>query len=210
MKLIDFGLARNMGKSDRLPINMCGTLEFISPEVMRCSHASFASDMWSAGVIFYMMISGGVSPFWAGTVYQTQYLIHRAQFARGGFKLPNFKNVSTSAVDCVKKLLTLDPKSRLTAGDCLRHEWLNVFDKSSGLEKMKELECAFLRKYLARRRWIRWFNTIKAMNRMKRTGGSGQSTPKNSAKLFPRYSEQRRQNNPIMRDIMRYMIYEGY
>ena len=92
LKLIDFGLARNMGKSDRLPINMCGTLEFISPEVMRCSHASFASDMWSVGVMLYMMISGGISPFWAGTEYRTQYLIHRAQFARGGFKHPNFKH----------------------------------------------------------------------------------------------------------------------
>ena len=75
LKIIDFGLARALGppsQGDRVPINMCGTLEFMSPEVMRCHHASPASDMWSLGVIMYMMISGGLSPFWGGTEYRTQ------------------------------------------------------------------------------------------------------------------------------------------
>lgn len=66
--------------ADRIPITMCGTLEFMSPEVMRCSHASPASDMWSAGVILYMMLSGGVSPFWAGSEYRTQRRIIRGIF----------------------------------------------------------------------------------------------------------------------------------
>ena len=198
LKLIDFGLARNMGKSDRLPINMCGTLEFISPEVMRCSHASFASDMWSVGVILYMMISGGISPFWAGTEYRTQYLIHRAQLARGGFKHPNFKHVSTSAIDFVKTLLALDPKSRLSASECLRHEWFGIFTKSSGLEQLKQLECTLLRKYLARRRWKRWFNTIKAMNRMLRIVESGQSSKKYKTVVAIEHSEPRKHINPII------------
>jgi serine/threonine protein kinase len=59
LKIIDLGLARDLGLyADRIPITMCGTLEFMSPEVMRCSHASTASDMWSVGVILYMMLSG--------------------------------------------------------------------------------------------------------------------------------------------------------
>ena len=35
LKIIDFGLARDLGDADRMAINMCGTLEFMSPEVMR-------------------------------------------------------------------------------------------------------------------------------------------------------------------------------
>ena len=67
---------------------MCGTLEFMSPEVMRCSHASTASDMWSLGVILYMMLSGGVSPFWAGQEYRTQRRVMRGTY---NLDHPNFK-----------------------------------------------------------------------------------------------------------------------
>ena len=178
LKIIDFGLAKDLGIRTKLPMNMCGTLEFISPEVMRCSHASRASDMWSVGVIMYMMISGGVSPFWSGTEYGTQYHIHRAQLARGGFKHPAFKNVSKSSIDCVEKLLQLEPKSRLTATECLKHRWFgSVSDQST----LKKLETAWLRKYLARRRWKRWFITIKAINRMIKIGESVGTGRKNNA-----------------------------
>ena len=47
-------------------MSMCGTLEYMSPEVMDCKHASRASDMWGVGVIAYLLVSGGVSPFWGG------------------------------------------------------------------------------------------------------------------------------------------------
>jgi serine/threonine protein kinase len=80
LKVIDFGLARALGPpgtGEIIPINMCGTLEFMSPEVMRCSHASPASDMWSLGVIMYMMVSGGLSPFWGGNEYRTQRNVTR-------------------------------------------------------------------------------------------------------------------------------------
>jgi len=170
LKIIDFGLARDLGPdTDRMPINMCGTLEFMSPEVMRCSHASFASDMWSIGVILYMMVSGGLSPFWAGNEYRTQRMILRGQFANGGFNQSNFKDVSPQAIDCISRLLQVDPRQRLTPAQCLEHRWLTT----AYLDTLKSLETQWIRKYLARRRWQRWFNTIKAMNRMIHMGHEG-------------------------------------
>ena len=44
---------------------MCGTLEYMSPEVLNCSRASTAVDTWGLGVIAYLLVSGGVSPFMA-------------------------------------------------------------------------------------------------------------------------------------------------
>lgn len=167
LKIIDFGLAKNMGTKEKIPINMCGTLEFISPEVIRCSHASYASDMWSFGVIVYMMISGGVSPFWAKNEYETKRKIIRAKIARPGYKHPNFSNVSQTSLDYVSKLLSLDPESRLSAKQSLQHRWLQISDGQMEV-KWKKLDTATLRKFLARRRWKRWFNTIKAINRMVR------------------------------------------
>ena len=173
LKIIDFGLARNMGTKDEISINMCGTLEFISPEVMRSSHASYASDMWSVGVIVYMMISGGLSPFWAGNEYETKRNVIRAKFAKGGYKHRSFNNVSSNSLDYISKLLTLDPEYRLSAKKSLQHEWLQIDrdEVDSGSEektRWKKLNTEKLRQFLARRRWKRWFNTIKAINRMVR------------------------------------------
>ena len=73
LKLIDFGLALEIGGKPYVTMErMCGTMEMMAPEVMRCSHASCASDMWSLGVILFMLLSGGVSPFWAGSIARTQ------------------------------------------------------------------------------------------------------------------------------------------
>ena len=55
---------------------------------------------------------------------------------------------------------------RLSAAECLQHQWL----KNSHGNKSKNLETVYLRKYLARRRWRRWFNAIVAMNRMINNG----------------------------------------
>ena len=67
LRIIDFGLAEQLEEnSNHVVMSMCGTLEYMSPEVMDCKHASRASDMWGVGVIAYLLVSGGVSPFWGG------------------------------------------------------------------------------------------------------------------------------------------------
>ena len=169
LKIIDFGLARDLEGKNRIPINLCGTIEYISPEVMRCSYASFASDMWSIGVILYMMVTGGLSPFWDGSELRTQRRILRCSFANGGFSHKRFEQVPKSAINCISRLLNLNPQSRYTSSECLNHNWLT----SDFLNTMQNVDTVKLRKYLAQRRWKKLFVTIKAVNRMTQLGVVG-------------------------------------
>ena len=114
LKLIDFGIARYLGSRHRISIGCCGTLEFISPEVLGFSHASSASDMWSVGVLFYMMLSGGISPFWDGTELGTERNISKVKFVKEGFSHSCFRDISTQAVECISMLLNLDPSKNNT------------------------------------------------------------------------------------------------
>ncbi len=77
-----------------------------------------------------------------------------------------FPQVSKAALDCVQRLLDVDGPRRMSAEKCLEHSWLT----GSYLDTLKELETTWMRKYLAKRRWQRWFNAVRAMNRMKHLG----------------------------------------
>ena len=60
IKLIDFGLSRRYVPHQKLQVNF-GTPEFVSPEVLNYNSVSYSSDMWSVGVITYILVSGGSS-----------------------------------------------------------------------------------------------------------------------------------------------------
>ena len=64
----------------------------------------------------------------------------------------------------------------MTAKQCLGHKWLTT----TYLDKIKRLETTLIRRYLARRRWHRWYNAIKAMNRMKSFARPGSSNQVNA------------------------------
>ena len=73
VKIIDFGLARRL--EDCAGLGMCGTLEFMSPEVLACRGANTAADIWSIGVVIFMMVTGGYSPFYSSKKYKMQRMI---------------------------------------------------------------------------------------------------------------------------------------
>ena len=81
LRIIDYGLSERLptgvnrvkvpgvARSKTHPasqMTMCGTLEYMAPEVMDCKFASTGSDMWGVGSIAYLLLSGGKSPFWGG------------------------------------------------------------------------------------------------------------------------------------------------
>jgi serine/threonine protein kinase len=96
------------------------------------------SDMWGVGVIAYLLVSGGVSPFWGGNRYRTMAKTLSCDYT---MDLPNFEHISENGKDFITKLLVLDPKvkfiekvkfimicfttqKRQTADECLVHPWL--------------------------------------------------------------------------------------
>ena len=138
LRIIDFGLAEKLGEGEeRVDMRMCGTLEYMSPEVMDCKFASPASDMWGVGSIAYLLVSGGVSPFWGGNRsakvvwavlgkpflprYRTMARTLKCQYT---FDMPNFDKVSDNAKDFISSLLVLSAEERFTAEQCLNHPWL--------------------------------------------------------------------------------------
>ncbi|XP_055856486.1 uncharacterized protein LOC129919581 [Episyrphus balteatus] len=119
IKIIDFGLARKFDPDKRLQI-LFGTPEFVAPEVVNFDCITYGTDMWSVGVICYVLLSG-LSPFMGETDIETMANVTIAKY---DFEDEAFSNVSPEALDFISKLLVKDCSTRMTATECLEHKWL--------------------------------------------------------------------------------------
>ena len=126
IKITDFGLAKRTNK-DGLR-TFCGTPQYFAPEVLRRRNTvqgtgryGMAADMWSIGVILYILLSGS-PPF------DVSENLDSVQNASITFRGPRWADVSPSAKDLVLRLLTASPTARCTVGQAVEHEWINVED----------------------------------------------------------------------------------
>jgi serine/threonine protein kinase len=95
-----------------------GTPEFVAPEVVNFDDISYATDMWSVGVITYVLLSG-LSPFMGETDVETMANVTIAKF---DFDDDSFDDISEDARDFISKLLTKDKKKK----DCWHPSALNT------------------------------------------------------------------------------------
>uniref|UniRef100_A0A3Q2SZP3 Myosin light chain kinase family member 4 n=1 Tax=Fundulus heteroclitus TaxID=8078 RepID=A0A3Q2SZP3_FUNHE len=120
IKIIDFGLARRYKPREKLRVNF-GTPEFLAPEVINYEFVSFPTDMWSLGVITYMLLSG-LSPFLGDDDNETLNNILACQW---NFEEEEFGDISDEAKDFITRLLVKSKSWRMSATESLRHGWLS-------------------------------------------------------------------------------------
>ncbi|KAM8824765.1 myosin light chain kinase, smooth muscle [Synchiropus picturatus] len=159
IKIIDFGLACKIEKNTSLKV-MQGTPEFVAPEVINFEPVSFSTDMWSIGVICYILLSGE-SPFQGSTDTETLALVTAAQWE---FDEESFEEITEEAKDFISSLLEKDPRHRMLCKQAMEHPWMAAFDsehvstKSLSKEKMK--------RFLAKQKWKKAGKAMLALKRM--------------------------------------------
>ncbi|KAJ7322706.1 hypothetical protein JRQ81_018993 [Phrynocephalus forsythii] len=122
IRIVDFGLSRVMMNSEELR-EIMGTPEYVAPEILSYDPISTATDMWSIGVLAYVMLTG-ISPFLGNNKQETFLNISQMNINYS----EDFDLVSESAVDFIKSLLVKKPEERATAEECLQHSWLAQTD----------------------------------------------------------------------------------
>ena len=120
LKIADFGFAAMVGRAECLT-NFCGTQHYMAPEVIRRDGLNYgkAVDVWSFGVILYLILSGDF-PFST----PEQICQGKVQFASTESNDHIWARISPQAKDFVMRLLVVDPTKRLTATEALRHPWI--------------------------------------------------------------------------------------
>ncbi|XP_021683164.1 calcium-dependent protein kinase 33 isoform X1 [Hevea brasiliensis] len=130
--------------------DIVGSAYYVAPEVLRRRYGK-ELDIWSAGVILYILLSG-VPPFWAETEKGIFDAILQGDI---DFDSEPWPSISSSAKDLVRRMLTQDPKKRITSAQVLDHPWL----KEGGEASDKPIDSAVL----SRMKQFRAMNKLKKM-----------------------------------------------
>ncbi|KAH8397822.1 hypothetical protein KR222_003347 [Zaprionus bogoriensis] len=119
LKLCDFGISRVVCEGINVR-EMAGTPDYVAPEVLQYEPLSLLTDIWSVGVLAYVLLSG-FSPFGGDTKQETFLNISQCALT---FPDNLFGGVSPAAIDFIRRALRIKPNDRMNAAGCLEHVWL--------------------------------------------------------------------------------------
>uniref|UniRef100_A0AAR2KVC0 non-specific serine/threonine protein kinase n=1 Tax=Pygocentrus nattereri TaxID=42514 RepID=A0AAR2KVC0_PYGNA len=146
VKLIDFGDAVQIS-GHRYVHLLLGNPEFAAPELIQGTPVSLSTDVWSVGVLAYVLLSG-VSPFLDESLEETCVNICKLDFC---FPDEYFCGVSQAARDFIISALNQDPRKRPSSSTCLQHPWVSAH---SGDYSKTPLDTARLAAFIDRRKQL--------------------------------------------------------
>ncbi|KAJ9072371.1 hypothetical protein DSO57_1028230 [Entomophthora muscae] len=158
--IADFGLANSLPKKSELLQTACGTPHFVAPEVLIGVGYSAPVDLWSCGIVMYLLLSGS-TPYQGSDQFS---LMDSTANRKLQFLGESWKNVSLEARHLMSLLLNPDPEKRITARQALKHPWLGCPLMSPGnlqpkLVKNRNAQ-KLLRNAVVKLRGVRQFNNL--------------------------------------------------
>jgi calcium/calmodulin-dependent protein kinase I len=164
VKISDFGYAKTVTFPNSLR-TQCGTEGYVAPEVLTHRPCyDVPCDMWSLGVIIYIVL-GGYRPFRG----EGEEVMKQIRYGEYKFHKRYWSHVSDDAKNLITRLLTVDPEKRVTASAALNSRWIRASEETLGAElssNMKDLKA--LRS--AKKKMKGVVNTIIATNKLQVLG----------------------------------------
>lgn len=149
LKLIDFGDAVQVTDSPYVH-ELNGSPEFCAPEIMNGDPISLSTDLWSVGVIIYVLLSG-VSPFYSDSHERSCQNITEIRYR---FPQEFFHGISSEAKDLIEELLIHDQSHRPDTKECLRFPWIRMVEPGFKPQAVNErISLSRLAAFNARRRF---------------------------------------------------------
>uniref|UniRef100_A0A183CFT1 Protein kinase domain-containing protein n=1 Tax=Globodera pallida TaxID=36090 RepID=A0A183CFT1_GLOPA len=154
----DFGLSKT--EESGIMATACGTPGYVAPEVLQQRPYGKAVDVWSIGVIAYILLCG-YPPF-----YDENDANLFAQIIKGDYEFdsPYWDEISESAKDFIAHLMCCDPEQRYTCERSLAHPWI-----SGNTARTKDIHitvATHLKKSLAKRKWRKAYNAAAAIRQL--------------------------------------------
>lgn len=161
VKLTDFGIAYYSEDPMALCKTLCGTPLYVAPEVLLRQPYGPEADLWSLGVIVYIMLVG-YPPFDDNDIVQ---LVKKIKYRPVKFDGPEWKLISEEGKEFLGNLLDKDASNRMTAQQALEHDWLRNNCQAATINVL-DVAQSNIKSFVNRKRWRAAIQGVKAMNRL--------------------------------------------
>ncbi|KAF8547979.1 Pkinase-domain-containing protein [Imleria badia] len=155
--IADFGIAKHLHSSEEKLHSLAGSFGYVAPEVLNKSGHSKAVDIWSTGIITYVLLCG-YSPFRAE---DTREMIKETTDARIEFHERYWSKISDEAKIFIKLLLNPDPTQRPTAAEAYNNHWLTAHEASTE----HDVGVGLREHFDAKKRWRSAIASARALHR---------------------------------------------
>eukprot|EP00808_Paulinella_micropora_P028922 g49350.t1 len=162
IKITDFGLAKFRLNANATMNTACGTPGYVAPEVLKNEAYGPEVDVWSLGVIMYILLCG-FPPFYHAKTSELYKLIKAGRYS---FPEEYWGGISKDAKHLVSRCLTVNPKERITPQGILEHPWIRGAATASNKNIGTHLTDN-LRVLQAKKKLRRTVQAIIALNRFK-------------------------------------------
>ncbi|CAD8178920.1 unnamed protein product [Paramecium octaurelia] len=163
IKIIDFGASAKLQNCEKLQKRI-GTPFYVAPEVLEANYDE-KCDIWSLGVILYILLSG-YPPFMGANEQEVLIKVKKGEYS---FDPTDWGKVTNSGKDLIRRMLMYNPANRISAADALNHEWIKN-NKSKGqinsltLSKLQDFDSKNKLKYA-----IFQFITVQVVTNQEKT-----------------------------------------
>lgn len=177
----DFGLSKM--EESGVMATACGTPGYVAPEVLAQKPYGKAVDVWSIGVISYILLCG-YPPF-----YDENDANLFAQILKGEFEFdsPYWDDISDEAKDFIRSLMCVNVEHRLTCHTALEHCWITGKQSERNIHATVSEQ---LKKNFAKSRWRQAYNAIAVSRQMKLLALSSRTSRENSSERDVPLKEQ--------------------
>mmetsp|Transcript_50311 Transcript_50311/g.118385 ORF Transcript_50311/g.118385 Transcript_50311/m.118385 type:complete len:617 (+) Transcript_50311:196-2046(+) len=167
IKICDFGLGKLVElrelQSGRIRLwSRCGSPNYVAPEILLRKGYGMECDVWSAGVILFITLSGA-PPFDQASVDKKFAHIKKADFV---FPDRQWAGISEEVKDLIRHMLCLDVQDRFTCKRCLDHPWCKRFEAGDLPREGMPAMQSRLREWNAQRKLMAAIHTCTALGRM--------------------------------------------
>jgi len=164
VKIADFGFAKRVTEPNSLS-TQCGTPGYVAPEILEGHLYDAKADMWSIGVILYILL-GGYPPFIENDQRKLFRKIRKGDYE---FHAEYWEEISLEAKNLIGSLLTVKPSQRVSAADALKNPWITEDeDKLAGKDLGANL--TEFKKFNAKRKFKAAVKSVMAVNKLTSLG----------------------------------------